>query len=388
MALPVSFDADLSVAPQNSYHPAMKSSGGNFYTVLRNTVAAGGTNQFSLHKATDPTSSFSEVDTNVVGTGGDAILSLWCFQKDNDVDVVVQNAARDVHHSVVDISGDSIAIDVTVETIITADGGPNANACSVARESTGSDIVVAYQGDPDMVMGTEYARIDANRSDDNGANWGGPISVDNAGPDHWTGPVIVLGSSDRMHIFFKNDDLSDGFQRTLRSDDTLETFPSTFDNNASESGEYLYGHGIGGSSVNCPYGKAGDLGFAVFFTSEDTPSPSITNLAGGANHVKRVPIGNYVHGMAADGTDLHYMYSIDSDSDLWRDENTGSGWGVDIEVLDAITCNHVSPNSFDRSGPKLAYIYDDGGTVKYNEVSLVAAPIPTINLVMAPYIPT
>ncbi len=376
MALPVSFDSDLSVGTRNSSHPPFKGSDGEFYVVLRGTTGAAGTDNISLQNATDPTDSFAEVATLEIVSGVE-LLSIWSVQDGDTVHVSMQDTNRDVYYSSADLSGDSLSAEVQIEAITTPDDGPDANACSIAVESTGSDIVVAYQGDPDMEMGTEYARIDANRSDDSGATWGGPISIDNAGADHWTGPVIVLGSSDRMHIFFKDDTNDDGYQRTLTSGDSLETFPSSFQANFPNT-NYNFGHGIsyddgGTQKVRCPFQilTGSNLGHTALLDSAD--APTVTDEAVTGTNPSSGAGNTLIAGMASDGTDEHYLYADSSTQDLFRDVNTGSGWGTDTEVLDAITCNHVSPNVYDRSGQKLAYIYDDGGTVKYNEVVLGAA---------------
>jgi len=77
---------------------------------------------------------------------------------------------------------------------------------------------------------------------------------------------------------------------------------------------------------------------------------------------------------ALDGTTTRLLYSDSASADLWSDAQTdGGSWGTDVEELDAVTINRVSCNVYDRSGSKLAYVYDDGGTIKYNEKSLAAA---------------
>ena len=383
MVLPVSFNANLSVGPQNSAHPPFESSGGNFYTVLRNNEAGSGNGFLSLHKATDPTDSFSQVDTEQITS---TILSMWCYQDGDTIHIAAQLGNDDSYYIAADLSSDALGTEVQIEAVPTADDGPDANACSIAAESTGSDIVVAYQGDPDMITGTEFARIDANRSDDAGATWGGPISVDNAGSVHWTGPVIVLGSSDRMHIFFQDSGADDAYQRRLGSDDSLETFPSAFDAEIASSTTYPFRPGVsyddgGTERVRCPYQDSGGIASAKL-DSADTPTVTTdTSIQ------DNTPRGGETYAFANDGTTIHFLYADNATLDLWHDQNADDGgWGTDVEVLDAVTINHVSSNVYDRSGQKLPYIYDDGGTVKYNEVTLVAAVIPVINLVMAPYV--
>ncbi len=252
-----------------------------------------------------------------------------------------------------------------------------ADACTIAVRSDG-DIVVAYQGDSEMIMGTEFERIDWNVSTDSGKTWAGPVSIDNGGSVDWTGCVIVPGSSDRMHVFFgAPGTLPEAFQRTIRSDDSLETFPSPYDLNV-EAVTYRHGAGVsyddaGTQRVRCLYKDASNKMAVVKLDSADTPS--VTRDAPVSDNDAKVVNNSIVAALAVDTKNLQLLYSGGGsqgiDQDLYRDTNDDdAGWGTDTEELDAITCNSVSPRVYDRSGTKLAFVYDDGGTVKYNEISL------------------
>jgi hypothetical protein len=47
--------------------------------------------------------------------------------------------------------------------------------------------------------------------------------------------------------------------------------------------------------------------------------------------------------------------------------------------LDAVTINRISCNIYPRDGAiKLAYVYDDDGDIKYNEVSISAPTAPAM----------
>ena len=63
------------------------------------------------------------------------------------------------------------------------------------------------------------------------------------------------------------------------------------------------------------------------------------------------------------------MIFAGSGSDIFTDSNNDrGGWGTDVEELDGITCNLITSNVYTRAGVVvLAYVYDDGGTIKYNE---------------------
>ena len=85
------------------------------------------------------------------------------------------------------------------------------------------------------------------------------------------------------------------------------------------------------------------------------------------DNTAKVVNGSPVASLAIDGTDEHLLYANSSDSDLYHDKNDGT----DTEILDAVTINRISSNVYDRTThTRLAYVYDDGGTIKYNEVQL------------------
>lgn len=378
MALPVTISG-ASVGTRNSFHGTFKET--DFYTIL-----AGGTFGEALlaFKATDPTSSFTEQDSGNRPSlrGTVAAASVWSFLKGTTIHVSGQSSStvKQVDYVAFDTSSDTWGTIVTVDSNPGGDDGPNAVACSIAVEGTGSDIIIAYQGEADKDMGTSYATIDYAKSTDGGSSW-----TDNAnsvagvanGVTHYTGPVIVRGSSDRMHIFFMDDTGNDGYQRTLRSDDTLETFPSAFDTTLGGA-VYTFGPGIsyddgGTQKVRAPYHDGTSLRASIVeLDSADTPT--VTTTAGVSDSAIDVNASsNATVAMANNGTDEHLLYAEDTTQDIFHDVNTGAGWGTDTEVLDAVTVTHISPNIYDRSGTKLAYIYDDGGTVKYNEVDLGGA---------------
>lgn len=390
MALPDSISSTV-VADQNSYHGPFKSSGGNFYTILLDSTSLNlieawkndipGTNAWAEQDGANRPSFVSEPD------------SLWTFQKSDDIHGAGQQISTgfDVYYARFDMATDTwVDIDgagdrdILVDSAPAGDDGPNASACSIAVEEVGTDIVVAYQGEADKNMGTKYATIDYAKSTDSGQTWSAANSVAGVanGVAHYTGPVIVRGSSDRFHIFFAEG--GSVYQRTLRSNDTLEAFPSAFDTSISSAG-YPFGVGIPGSTVYIPYHDGSTDVSEASLTSADTPTVSTTvDISDNAAEQRNSSV---LAGFALNGTDRHLMYGEAASDDLFRDENTGAGWGTDVEVLDAVTINHVSPNIYDRSGIKLAYVYDDGGTIKYNEVAF-AAPPPPPSLVMAPIRPT
>lgn len=398
MALPVTISSTV-VAPQNSSHVPVKSSGGAFYVVL---IDSADNTQMQMFKATDPTSSFTETDAAGEPSTGLEIKSLWTVQDGDDYHVWIQGV-DDPLYSMFDMSADAWEDVASASPIVNIDTGPDSN--NTAHAITGwvrsdGDKCAVYQGKTDMVMGTEYQRLDFSTATTGEGTWASPVAVDNGGADHWTGCSAVLGSSDRGHIFFTNADTAQLFQRTIRSDDSLETFPAAVDVN-SRSQDFILGPGVsyddgGTQRVRVAYHQApgGQLGGALL-DSADSPGAGDAeegDITGTINAKKVIPASDYSY--AVNVKDLLLLFSGGGtdgvDTDLYLATNDDdAGWdATPSEELDAVTINAVFGNVYDRSGTKLAYIYDDGGTIKYNEISLAAVVIPTIHLIMAPYRPT
>ena len=367
MALPVTISS--SVFPlQNYFCGPFKSSGGNCYVVVLEST--GGTPE--VFKATDPTSSFTAQDTANNPTAVPS--SMWAYQVGDVLHIVTQETsvlAADLHYHTFNMATDAWGTkNELIETPKDAPATADYIGCSVALRSDG-DVIVLYCGDTDAVMGTAYNRVDYARKE--ASTWTVGVEVAGGGLEvNYAGASVVLGASDQMHFFFKDHTNSDAKHRSLSSANALDTVADV-DTSASAN-SHLFGPGISYVSgantvVNVPFEDSdGQLSSAQFNSGAN---PSITvddNVSGVAvKVVNNTPVACY----AVDGTTAHLLYADSSTADLWRDSQAdGGAWGTDAEVLDAVTINRVSCAVYDRSGTKLAYVYDDGGTVKYNEVSL------------------
>lgn len=369
MALPVTITGD--VGTQNSYHGPFKSNGGAFYTILE--IA---TDQLAAKKATDPTDSFPEQDSPNRPNLADAILSVWVFQKVDILYVVAQTVADDVYHAQFDMATDTwveITVGNTEDLVVDQSQETQSDAVSIAvEESSSNEIVIVYQGNPgdNKDMGGSFEHVQYAVSDDAGvgASWSTGNNVadtNDASEVDFTGPVIVRGTSDRMHIFFKDDTNGDGYQRTLATPGgtpALETFPSAFDAEVLGSGNFIFGKGV--LLVDTVYGvykEDGSKLSIVNFISADVPVLTVSDdvTTGSAK------IDSFT--LSLDGNDLHLVYVETTDSDVWHDVNTGSGWGTDTELFSGTgAIGDTFANIYDRDGPKIAIIYVDT-VIKYNE---------------------
>ena len=361
-----------------------KSSAGNFYFFGRDSVNTG---HIEPHKASDPTSSFTAQTTKLMSSGNTtAIEAAVCYQQGDLVYVFTQISTGAVYHNRFDMATDAWGIATSATTIAAASQAPTTGSTFVSAvyRPTAGELVLAYcAGQTAMSSGfnmVRYARVNAST----GAIIGSATNVDNGGSVNWTGPVAVLGASDRVHIFFTDNTNFRQYQRTLTAANALETFPAQY---LTAGAVILHSHGPGISYVDSGTTKvrvpvfSGSSGTErtrlVKLDSADAPTISTdTPLA----DVSTAAINSQsIHTVAGDGTTLYYLYSDNSTQDLWRDTSTGGGgaWGTDVEEWDAATINRITANVYDRSGSKLAMVVDDNGTLKYAEIALAAPPAAT-----------
>jgi len=301
----------------------------------------------------------------------DPIASLWAVLVGTDLHVATAEAQA---------GGSRWAyskLDTLTDTWTIKDEQISTNGLS---STVGDAISLAVRDDGDVIV--FYNRTVAGRDEvvyarREGGAWTADIQVDDGGIDNFSGAVIVkdTSGSDRMHFFFQDVTLSDAFQRTLLATNALEAFPAAGD--ADVSGiNHLFGHGMsyddgGTQRIRCPYrDDTNDVAYAEF-DSVDAPGAFTLNTAISDNDVdaqNQTP----VMCSSNDGTDEYLLYSDITTFDLFRDKNKTA----DVELEDAVTVERISCNVYNRSGQKLAYLWQDTGTTRYGEESLAVAAVP------------
>ena len=361
-----------------------KSSAGNFYFFGRDSVNTG---HIEPHKASDPTSSFTAQTTKLMSSGNTtAIEAACCYQQGDTVYVFTQISTGAVYHNRFDMATDAWGIETSATTIAAASQAPTTGSTFVSAvyRPTAGELVLVYNAGQTAMSSTfnmvRYARVNAST----GAVIGSATNVDNGGSVNWTGPVAVLGASDRVHFFFVASGSANSYQRTLSAANALETFPSPY--LSATGGSVLHDHNAGVSYVDgattrvrVPIRQVSGgsyLNAVAKLDSADAPTVT-TELA--SDGVARTANNQVVHALANDGTSLHLLYGATSDSDLYYDKQTGSGWGTDTNEL-AATINAISvpPSVYTRGGSTvLPMVVDNGGTIKYAEIALAAPPAAT-----------
>ena len=381
MPLPVTISG-TAFPDQNYFCGPFKSSAGNFYVILLDSTDK---SLIEAWKATDPTSSFTEQDSVDKPNLVTVLNSVWVYQVSDVLHIISSSSGAsgvdELSYHQFNMATDNWDLVTEIVEASLAGGSEVDISCSIAVRST-ADVIVLYNGDTDVIKGTVYRRVKYARRE--AGIWTVGIAVDNGGATNWFGSVIVPGSSDRMHFFFYDSTSFDAYQRTLNSVNSLEAFPGSFDALAGSGAIHHFNPGVHWTSganekVRCPYLDSTSKLSVAALNSADAPTVSIVATNISDNTVEdSVPSADLYPTacMALETDKQHILYSDDATQDLFRDVTGADNdtWGTDVEVLDAVTINRVSASVYTRGGAtELAYVYDDAGTVKYNEVELVAA---------------
>jgi hypothetical protein len=348
------------------------SSTGNVYAVLVDA-------SFGLHvyKATDPTTSFTEADA----AHKPAQVPDNCVWAIQNADVLsIAGGAGSVTPAYkfhqFDMATDLWSTTIVDKAIASPTIGAAASACISIVKRSDASFVAFFNGAKETLMGTGRDRVFYALSTDGGATWGTPVEVDViAGVKRDAfGAVAVLGASDRTHFFY-NDTVANAKHRSLSSANALDTEAAVI---TTGSGTHNYTNGISYVSgantvvkVSC-YDANSKL-TNVWLNSD--ANPTINTNASFSDATIVTVNSTPVAGICVNGTTVHALWSGLTTTDLMHDSQTdGGAWGTDVNEWVA-TINKVSANVYTRSGSVvIGFLIDDGGTIKYNEIALGAAP--------------
>ena len=365
MALPTTISGVLLPNSGQPFFFGPFISGGNIYAVFEDSTTAG---LLNVVKATDPTASFATQDASNAPDAGTTIVSLWAFQDGTDLKIVTATATGpEYRYHVFHMATDLWDGTLKNETIEDVKDQPPICAVSCAVRSDG-DVIVLYNGDMDAVMGADWRRVDYARRE---PSW--TVGVNVAGDSlesSWVSGATIRGASDKMHFLYMDSTNADAYQRSLSSANSLGT-QHTLDTTVAALGGQVfipavYYDDAGIERITIAYHDSDSTLQALVVENDGTPgTPS--NLSDAAVGQSRGCLA------VENGTikKVHALFPDSGTSDLFYDVNQDeAGWGTDVEILDAVTVSKLSCTVYDRSGTKLAYVYNDGGTVKYNEKSL------------------
>ena len=371
----------FSGAGLRGHHPPRQSSDGNFYSVIRTDA-----DELDVKKATDPEVSWALQD-EANGPVHAGTIEGFATVKVGDVIHMIAWSDDTYEYYTLDMSTDQWGVDQLIETVSDA---PLHAWGSIAVRSNG-DVIVVYAGDRVKVSGKFRERVYVNIR--TGGTWGGPVSLDAAGPNHYGNPNVVKGPlTDDMHILWYvtlDADFLFAYEqveaRTLDPSDVLSTVvtalmspPVSFlgtSNGVSyeDAGtQRMLFAGIGGTISRpriyfpCTEDGSDDIVLGTQVT-DDVGADGITIDFVGLSSIAE--LDGEIHQLYSGGgsvgidQDLYYTTSVDD----------GATWTTPTEEIDDITVNFISANIYVRGiDTVLAYIYDEDGKQLYNEKVLIA----------------
>jgi hypothetical protein len=372
---PVSGEIDASIVQGNN--PPHVSSGGNTYVIALRGSA--------LHalKSSDPKGGNTFVSQGTTGT--DTAITHIASIQDGQVIHVAYISSSHYRYAAFNMATDSWSVaseNITALTIEIENPW-----IDIAVRSDG-DIIVAYAGDPDRVMGGEKQRVDYARRES--ASWTADQALDAAGDIHYGNPVMVIGTSDNAHILWQTttnttdppNTWTDTEARTLDSANNLSTKVTSTSSVAEDllGAQNAVSYDDAGTQRIVAFGSARQPVYcmrAVEDGSGDISSLAINNMPSGVEPYTDANEASAVFGVE-NGGDLHVLFSDALTQDLYYSTSTDDGltWLEATEEIDALTINHIKGKVVD--GTKIIYIYDDGGVTKYNDRRFPLSPWPAI----------
>lgn len=326
-----------------------------------------------IYKASDPTGTWTSQVTYVLDG---AIKTLWTVVHSDSKIYITLVALRKVNQDSY-VSRKFLRYDTATDTIDIDEEEINDNVAAMGEPPDAPsirrlNITHTVRSDADVVC--VYSTGESNvRSAIRTTSFAASVSFDIEGAQ---GIVSVLGASDMSHFFWHNTS-GDVEHRSINSSDTLGT-ASDVDTSTGVSDNGLAGaitFNDGTARVRVAYLDANDTISSAYGNDVQNPTWTIETSASDSAVYDPSSTG-IIACLALDGQVSHLMYVREVDQDVHRSENDGiGGWGSDTEEQDAVTANAISCSVYDRSGQKLAYIWDSAGTTTYDEVDIGVAVI-------------
>jgi hypothetical protein len=367
MPLPATIDASLSWSDYKGSQHGPFENGSNLYVVLLDNTAV----QVEVWKSTDGGNTWAEQDSaNKPTVVSDANhKNLYAIKEGTNLYICRRNSTGSgfsVFVTPFSLSTDTWQSGTGIGSLFIGSHVATASPTFLARRSDG-DYVVLYNGATEGIMGTQYRRVNYARHE--GSTWTTQVSVAGTGAQiHYDARGILLGSSDRTHLFWTDANNADLKHRTLTSANALQTIQD-IDTAMLSQAAYSVGLPVlNGTEIILPFlNELTNTVLAVARgTSADTPTWSVQNVSTIANVPEQLNANPGA--VAVDGSTVYVFWPNDADQDIYQDNDAGTGtWGTDTEWKDAITCNGININKISGA---IAVLYDDGGTVKYDKLAL------------------
>lgn len=192
---------------------------GNLYFVVEPTFTSGtNNNEAQMMKSTDGGQSWDFVHTAGHPTIND-IETIDVYQSGDTLHICIQggNSSYPVTYHTFRLSDHSTNADtwgIIDEAVTTPGTAPSQQACGIVKRSDNT-IVIAYRNTSGGNQIVEY------KIRSSGGSWGSATSADSTASTSFNLSGIVLGESDKTHIFYRDETNDDIYWKRLNSADAL-----------------------------------------------------------------------------------------------------------------------------------------------------------------------
>ncbi len=391
MSLPVTI-SNVQFPDQNYHCGPWKAPNGCIYVVLLDST----TQSPEVHKCSDfdfPASAFVVQTTGTPPASGTG-ETMWATLKGSKIHIAYyeDDGSNNWYlYACFDTADDTWDYaDVTIDTWDDK-YEPSSPGCSIAfrDDDEGQDpLVCLYNGPKEKIGGTYYDRVSYATDPDGSGAWANvQNAVDAGGEVNYFGGVAVVGTrpdtgGNAVHFFWMETTGLYIYARTLRysSGWQLSTaFQTVAD--LTGAGQYHFAQGFLEPVTEYvailyrPSTYAPTLLRVDEDSNGDMDSATDVSYTIDSNNDLRAQNQSPVGCLCLDtiGAKAYIMWSENTDLDLFRHESASpfSTWSGDGTEVEAGTCDRISCNIYARNGSlKLAYVWDDGGTIKYNEYDI------------------
>jgi hypothetical protein len=357
---------------------------GNLYTITELSVADP---RPCMRKSTDGGRTWAEVNA-ANRPAHDDLESLWIEQRGTVLYVLHQRSGTmRVSHNTFNTSDAGANPDTwqVKDEVVHLPGTAPANQAVSLAVRTNGDLLAFYRTDPV----SSFQRL-AWRKKPSGGAWGAETQVDTTASTNFTQVAVVVGASDKVHIFYKNDTTSAVWHKSLTSADSLSA-SSVVNDNATTTDDQMMATppvyvDVGGTERVYAAWKRTSNGFLVGapIDNDGTPSAeeSISDVAVWEDPAAVIS-EQVVATLAVDSVSgkMYALYADNATHDLWKVVRNGT-WSANTEVLDAVEVQYLSATVFThgtqgQSKRVLGIIFDDNptgatdaGVPKYTQVLL------------------
>jgi hypothetical protein len=387
MALPVSLSGILTSGTGSVLGP-YKSSGGNYYFIARDNT---NTNRLKAYKATDPTTSWSNVGTNQDVTGastsstngsiggcqnGDVIAVVTCLES-----TTAANSCR--RFFLFDMSSDTWSV---TNELITADSSTlgtnwNMRSCGVVYRPTAAEYVCFFNHTTVANMTTFYCRVWYSRR--TGTNtFTSPVNLqtDTGTVDHILVGLAVY--ADRVHLHLATAS-ANGQVRVLSAANAVSAATAL---NSGRSGAHYFPWANGtvafdsaGTGKVLHARESSTAGSVILARANSSDSAAVAGTLNSA-WAASSPLRLFV-----DNSTFYAVYRGTADNDLYVRSSTDDGatWSSATNIFTAsVGADEIMSKDggvyIQGGNYVIPYIVEDtGSALKYNEYILRSAVVTT-----------